>query len=239
MISLITPTGNRHLCMERCKYYIERQSFQGQMEWIICDDGEQTRDITFSSSRENLVIKKFTRPSSKNKAKSFTGNLLNCLKQCSGEIICIIEDDDWYSPDYVIKSIQRMGDYNLIIGEPKAIYYNVQQRCYRVNGNTNRASLCQTVLKSELKCKLKKYCENHRGSAFVDGRLWTHVRENGIKYALYGDERLSIGIKGLPGRKGIGIGHRPGGTYKRDANFKFLESLIGKKDAEFYKCLQY
>lgn len=223
-ISIITPTGFRRDLLERCAFYINRQTVQPN-EWIICDDGP---DKFPPIGRSSTYLK---RPFSPNKAKSFTGNLLNCLVHVNYDHVFVFEDDDWYSPDYIKHYMKHFSDVQLV-GEKKAVYYNVKERCYRVNGNTARASLCQTAFKASFICKVKKLIEKKRDSAFVDARMWNYAKENGVPHRLL-ETRYCIGIKGLPGRKGIGIGHRPGRSFCKDNNWEVLRTRIGE-DAQYY-----
>jgi len=223
-ITVITPTGYRAEALERCAFYISRQTIQPN-EWVICDDGP---DNSPPISHPSIYLK---RPSTDNKAKSFTGNVLNCLAHVSYDHVFIFEDDDWYHPRYIEHYMEHFKDV-LLLGEKKAFYYNVKLRKYRVNGNTDRASFCQTAFKSSFICKVMKLCEKKRDSAFVDARIWKYARENGIPNRLL-DTRLCIGIKGMPGRKGIGIGHRPGGSFTSDRNWEVLKHRIGE-DAQYY-----
>ena len=51
---------------------------------------------------------------------------------------------------------------------------------------------------------------------------------------LFHDGTLAVGIKGLPGRGGIGAGHSLGFMVNNDSNFVALKSIIGE-DAEKYR----
>lgn len=228
MVTLITPTGDRPLAIERSIYYLERQTYDGPLQWIVADDGNVKIDYT--NKKVTPLIVKGNYPG--NKALSFTGNLLRAISLVQYGNILIWEDDDWYSPVYIERTLERLRDV-LITGEPEAVYYNVAKQRYRVNGNTKRSSLCQTAFKIDLLPKLKKYCENNRKSAFVDDRLWRHVRENHLPYKMFADGRLCIGIKGMPGRPGIGIGHRPGDSFKPDPEWNMLRKWIGN-DVDWY-----
>lgn len=224
-ISIITPTGYRAQALERCAYYISRQTIQPN-EWIICDDGP---DNFPPIGHPSIYLK---RPLTENKAKSFTGNVLNCLAHVNYHHVFIFEDDDWYSPHYIEHYMKNFPG-NSLIGEAKAVYYNIKERKYRVNGNTNRASFCQTAFTSNFICKVKKLAELKRESAFLDARIWNYARENNVRFKLL-DTRFCIGIKGLPGRKGIGIGHRPGGSFHKDRDWEILKRRIGEDDAQYY-----
>ena len=228
MITVFTPTGDRPLALERCKFYLERQTIKPD-QWVIVDDGAKKSARNFETS---FTIDLIERDPCKDQTKSFTGNLIAGIEKIKGDIVIIFEDDDWYHPQYIEKTLDRIREVS-ICGQPMAVYYNIKQRRYRINNNDWRASFCETAFRSELLPKLKNLCYP-RNSAFVDSRLWAHCRGNGIPYRLCQDGRFCIGIKGMPGRQGIGIGHRPGPSYKPDYKWKRLIQFIGKEDTLFY-----
>jgi hypothetical protein len=61
---------------------------------------------------------------------------------------------------------------------------------------------------------------------WVDMRLWSKLR--GV---LHEDYRC-VGIKGLPGRPGVGVGHHPGGA--PDPELNVLRDWVGDDDAWEY-----
>jgi hypothetical protein len=65
---------------------------------------------------------------------------------------------------------------------------------------------------------------------FVDLRLWGAAQGGRVWNP---DARQMIGIKGMPGRAGIGIGHRPRGSWPKDRDLAVLRRWIGD-DAEAY-----
>lgn len=224
-ITLITPTGDRPICLERCIFYMERQTLKPD-QWIIVDDGD-TPSYKGQSDTIDYVRRKYCN----DKAKSLTGNLIAACRYIRHNKVLIIEDDDWYSPNYIEIVSKRLNNVG-ITGEKQTIYYNVAKRVYRQNQNTKHSSLCATAFHSRFICKFKKYCEVNRRSAFVDARFWLYARENGIPSEL-SSTSFCVGIKGMPGRLGIGIGHRPGWSYTEDRQLAYLRKLIGS-DADFY-----
>jgi len=217
-ITLITPTGDRHLAFSRCEYYIQRQIVQPD-QWIIVDDGYQPTKITLG--QDYIRNKPFGE-----KVASILGNYKSLISEIKYNKIIIIEDDDWYHPKYVESVVQRLTRYDLV-GEVPAHYYHIKFRVYRRQRN-DHASLCQTAFISEVLPAFKT-CLTKK-SAFIDRRLW----QKNINKRCFSDTRYSIGIKGMPGRKGCGIGHRPPDTYASDSKLKILKDWVGEEDAEWY-----
>ena len=220
-ITLITPTGDRHVCMERCEFYIKRQTYTGPLQWIIADDGIEH----FSPGMGQLHLKH--KPWS-NKVKSFTENIISILLHIEFNKVLIIEDDDWYDRKYIDIYRQRLDNYQLV-GEGPARYYHVPTQTYRHLANRHRASFCQTGLRAEILDRL--YVSALKQTAFVDARLWS----KDCKKFVFQDKIHCIGMKGLPGRKGIGIGHRPSKAFHNDLNWKVLAKWIGFEDIQFYR----
>lgn len=234
-IAILTPTGEREFCLNRCKYYIERQSHLPDY-WIISDNGKIKTAKNVSSDKVNTIHGEH--PGHSNIGKSFTGNILNILSMIPDDVeYCIVfEDDDWYHPSYIENTLDRLTNFDLV-GMPYALYYNVRTRSYRKNNNEKRASLCETAFHVSVCEALAKCCHVKRESAFVDARLWEGKIFKGSKH-LFADKRLVVGMKGLPGRKGVGIGHRAP-NYKKDLDFSYLRSIIGKEDALWYQQIKY
>jgi hypothetical protein len=124
-----------------------------------------------------------------------------------------------------------------IVGEAKAKYYNIKHKCYKICGNVNTASLCQTAFRSDLLTTFYTCCLK-RDSSFIDSRLW-NKSTLGKKCVFQDGRALCVGIKGMPGRNGIGMGHRMGGKKKHytmqvDSTWQILKKWIGESDAQFY-----
>ena len=46
VITLITPTGDRHEAFALCEKWIGRQSYIGQIQWVVVDDGHEPTETT-------------------------------------------------------------------------------------------------------------------------------------------------------------------------------------------------
>lgn len=224
-VTLITPTGDRHTAFHQLEKYVARQTYSGPLQWIVVDDG-LTETVPNYNSRYDLIY--IRREYSKDRAASLMGNLLEAMPHIIYNKILILEDDDWYAPKYIHQMQIRLQNYDLV-GEGLARYYHVKWRQHLQNRNRKHSSLCQTALSI---CALKALyvsCQNKQ-SSFVDCRLW----EKKLRKNIFCDLSLAVGIKGMPGREGIGAGHRHKISYRDDLQLKILQSWIGKEDTEFY-----
>jgi hypothetical protein len=92
---------------------------------------------------------------------------------------------------------------------------------------TDHASLGATALRGSAIDLLRRICA--KGSRIIDVDLWRDF--NGAKTLL--ESRTVVGIKGLPGRAGIGVGHRKSfGTPDDDGHV--LRGWIGDERASEY-----
>ena len=142
-----------------------------------------------------------------------------------------IEDDDWYAPEYMKHQYEQLKTADLV-GEVPSRYYHVPSRQYRVMSHSQHASLCQTTVRSSVLPLLKEIC--NESSEFIDIRLWG--RFDGIK--TIGSEPYCVGMKGLPGRPGIGIGHNPSrnrNDWMADQDLTVLRSWIGNDVSLYYQ----
>jgi hypothetical protein len=147
--------------------------------------------------------------------------------------VLFMEDDDFYSPEYVevmAKWLSRVP----FIGDPVAPYYHLPSRRYRMMRNQGMASLAQTGMRAEFLPVLSEICLSRRD--LIDQELWYRMCDKML--APIGG---FVGMKGLPGRPGIGIGHRPdsrpgaAAEWIADPDLAFLETNIGKEDVELYR----
>jgi hypothetical protein len=228
-ITAVTCTGDRPVPFSLCIEYVARQSRKPD-QWIIADDGKvplayEGRWLEQHCGIEKVeVVRRPYRPD-----HSLPVNLLVAMDYVSHDKVVIVEDDDWYSREH-IKIVDDGLDSCELFGFQGIVYYHVGKRCHRAMGeNSPHSSLCQTGMTSEAFPTLKSVCSLSRDS-FVDIRLW---REFGGGKKLLKNRGTVVGIKGLPGRLGLGMGWRATG-FTPDPSLEFLESLIGS-DVGNYK----
>lgn len=146
-----------------------------------------------------------------------------------GDTIAFIEDDDWYGSTH-LETLATMLVGHDIAGECPALYYHVGIRAAWQHDNQTHASLCQTAISRAVLPTLKSIAETRTPA--IDLELWRMVR-GGRPYAPVGGKRSCVGIKGLPGRAGLGSGHQPDARFKPDQRLAFLRQIIGD-DADVY-----
>lgn len=194
------------------------------VEWIVADDGREPACCTLGQT--HLI-----RAPAADPAASFRANLLAALERAQGERILFIEDDDWYSADHLAQLVADLDEAE-IAGEAGARYYHVGARRYHRCRNRRHASLCQTGIRASLVTWLLDVLRD-RPTTFVDVLLWREGARR-VRRKLRPASTTCVGIKGLPGRAGLGIGHRLDRRHAHDPNGDVLRDWLGAEDAAIY-----
>lgn len=219
-ISVITPTADQPRGMELLEVYVSRQTVQPR-EWIVVDDGTKHAELTLGQDHIKL-------PRVYEGGKSLANNLMTALAVAKGDAVIIMEHDDWYAPNHIEICARELEGFEAT-GCRIARYFNVAHKCWKIFPNHGSA-LCNTAFTKDAAAKMAHSARwaFDNGSISVDGRFW-----DSVKLANCHEIQTVVGIKGMPGRKGLGIGHRPNGTWNRDESFDKLREWIGN-DTNFY-----
>lgn len=224
-ITVITPTCDRPVGLALAEQFIARQTRQPD-EWIIADGGT----VRATCRREQTHLHTPGEPGPSN----FLRNLLAGVGCAQGDLIAFVEDDDYYQPIH-LEQLERQLARNpraLAAGDDDQRYYNLAARAWRTYQNLG-ACLCQTMFRREL---LPRFVEVIRerlrlNSYGVDTTFWRSIpsERRSLQRA-----HTVVGIKGLPGRAGLGVGHRPDEKWHQDPELDQLRAWIGAHDLETY-----
>lgn len=222
-ITLITPTADQPMGLALLERYMARQSVKWD-QWIVSDDGEIP--ATLNQGQEHIV-----RPRKEEGARSLADNLLAAIPRVTGDAVLIIEHDDWYAPEHIENSIKAL-EQAALTGSKWQRYYNVSARAWICMRNVGSA-LCNTAMRSSLLPELERSARLARRTdgIGVDRLLW----EANMHHGYVDGSTTVVGIKGLPGRRGLGLGHRPHGRpgWHSDFHGEQLREWIGD-DADAY-----
>lgn len=221
-ISLITPTADQPLGMLLCERYMQRQTMRWD-QWIVADDGLEHAHLALGQTHVRRVREH-------EGGRSLAGNMLAALELVDGDVVIVIEHDDWYAPDHIATCVEqlRRGD---AVGSRWQRYYNVHGRCWRRMRNVGSA-LCNTAFRRSLVPQMRAAARSafERKTYGVDRLFWDSIGGRGVTH----DVDTVVGIKGLPGRPGLGMGHRPDSNWTVDPDLRQLRAWIGD-DAEIYR----
>jgi hypothetical protein len=226
MITLITPTGDRPEVFELCRKWIRFQTKQPD-QWIVVDDG-----YTPMPEELRTGVEYVRREPKEGEGHTLTLNLKMAVPLIKGDKILIIEDDDWYGPNY-IETMDRFLSKSALVGECFARYYHVPTMRHRRIGNNKHASLCQTGFTKAL---LPYFVKCLEGDPYVDARFWAMCGNQGHVFSDTEDKlHLQCSMKGLKGRKGIGTGHDESARYYLpDNHIANLIAWVGEENAKIY-----
>ena len=242
-IALLTATGDREVAFELCIKWMSEQDYQGDIHWIIVDDGftkatENVLDRTVFDKRFRVSILKRAQGSDEAGPRSMAQNILVGCSEIKEEKILIIEDDDYYHPFYIRDMVNRLTEHELT-GTIWQNYYYLPDMTYRTYKNRGSA-LCSTGFRRNLIFLLqasahRSFKKNLKG---LDAYFWERAIESGYEYEIFDNTKkhLMIGMKGLPGRRGIGIGHhkRQHSKWMSDPAGEVLHLWVGDTAAELY-----
>ena len=194
MITLLTPTGARPEAFSNCVKWMKAQTYQGAVRWVIVDDGPEPEQVPCIDGWEIVIVRPTPLWSGKN---TQARNMLAGLEHCT-DMVAVIEDDDQYAPWWVERCVEWL-QHDDLVGECGAVYRNLRSGNERKMNNKHHASLCQTAVKGEAVEALRQAC---RAAGHIDMALW-----RSRKGKLYPYQGGVLGLKGYPGRRGIGSGH--------------------------------
>lgn len=224
-VTLITPTGDRHLAFVLCQKWMKNQTLQPD-QWIVIDDGKKPLKPTVQM---DYVRRE---PQSNDPKYTLIENLKVAVPRIKYNKIIIIEDDEYYAPKYVETIAGKLNTHEIVgIGNSK--YYHLPSGGNFMIGNGRHASLAQTAFRRSFLPEFKELLKI--SNDFLDMQLWKRVKGSGRGFIFFdGIIPLYVGIKGLPGRPGIGVGHNPDSKFyrqfSRDTSRKILKQWIYNKD---------
>ena len=216
MLTVITPTCDRPAGVALLEKWMSRQTIKPD-RWIVADGGQTPAPLTMGQERRWAP--------SPSGAANFAGNILRTLDGIGEGIVLVMEDDDWYSPSHIETCAKALKSADLY-GCPLLRYWNVGIRGY-MDTRQRSATLSQTAFRAGLVPRMRKAAEQAMAAKdyAIDGRFWGADEATG--------RPTSAGIKGLPGTKGLGVGHRQNRRWIPDPDKRKLREWIGK-DADEY-----
>jgi hypothetical protein len=222
-VTVITPTGDRPEAFALCERWISQQTYTGQIQWIVVDDGIEPTTCTMGQH----YIRQRPMPH-----HSLCRNLRAAIPHIEGECIFVVEDDDYYSPHYLSTMVGRLQRADLV-GELGAKYYYLRHRSFRHNHQSeHHASLCRTGMTRAVLGTLERCAQGWHPS--VDLRLWRAWKGSTFTWRdADGTQSLCVGMKGVEGRQSRGW--KPSRNAVRDTDLKTLEKWVGKEAAEIYR----
>jgi len=230
LVTLITPTGGRSECFALCQKFMLRQTITNPIQWIVVKDTDEALELTTFDKRFDIQIHQGSKPWRPG-INTQRPNLDEAIKHVKGQYVFVIEDDDWYAPKYLETQLYFLQRFD-IVGQGNSHYYNVKERKYKEWKNYGHTSLNETGMRVSELDTLDRAINS--GQLYFDMALWERVHNEKRNYLLYDHIDLVIGMKGMPGKQGIGGGHFPDETFRTDKLFEVLRSWVGPEDTKIY-----
>lgn len=224
MITAITPTGDRPLALSLCCRWMEAQTRRPD-QWIIVDDGKTEIYKSLPDFAQKLDGLCYVRrvPEPNDPKFTLSENLKAAIPYIRSEKILIIEDDEYYAPGY-IEAVSKHLNKAEVAGIGRSRYYHLPSGGYMIIGNMGHASLAETGFRKSFIPEFIKVLMP--GKLYIDYAIWRAAKRRRPARVFYDKPPLYVGIKGLPGRRGIGRGHDPRIYRKRDADRSVLKRWI-------------
>jgi len=215
-ITAITPTGDRPLAFALCQKWMSKQILKSN-QWIVVDDGITPMKSTVSMQ----YIRRVPRPS--DPSRTLIENLRVAIPLIKGNKIIFIEDDEYYAPEYIQTMVSKLDKYE-IVGIGKSKYYHLLSGCYAQIGNLHHASLAEMGFRHSFLPEFIKFLD---GGLYLDMRIWRTINRNRTHIFFDDNRSLYVGMKGMPGRHGIGGGH--------DINHKIYRNRLRDQSREILR----
>jgi hypothetical protein len=214
-------------------------------QWIVVDDGK----TPLIPTPEMTYIRREPRPD--DPKHTMILNMRAALQAIAGEKILFVEDDEYYAPHYVEEMARRLDGYE-VVGIARSKYYHLPTGGFLRHSNMDHASLAQTGFRGSF---LHEFATLLNGDMFLDIRIWKKVGNTqklnwgeqtcvvgervigngrGLLFDDGADAKLYVGMKGLPGRAGIGCGHREYREYLQDTPDREVLKRWIPEDYRFY-----
>jgi len=241
-LTIITATRNRPRGIELAGRWMRNQSYSGPVRWIIVDDGEDRCEAP--TVKTNWIVEVIRRDVETNEIASFTGNLETGISAVDAEsnTVAIIEDDDYYRPEYLEFMLKEMHDSQVSLVGIKALhYYNLRDKLY-VPIVPMCAAMCTTCFKRTMFSPFRWSLRHAKRmqTIDVDFILWTSAAIQLPHKYVFPSRAINIGMKCIPGRRRIGalgwkVDESQKDKYHIDRDGTILRRLIGiEEDAQIY-----
>lgn len=217
---VITPTGDRPQQLALCAEYLSRQSRQ-PTAWIVVDDGEEPSEEAAGVGATYIRRER----SPEDPAHTLVVNMRTGINQVKNEdeICVVMEDDDWYDPRY-LENVEKWMLHADIAGEADTHYYYFSERKKIEYTHVGHCSLFKTAFRKRF-FQQTPLPDDWR----LDLTLWR--TGEGRKKVVKREKPLAVGMKGLPGRRGLSSGwDLSRKEWTEDPDRSWLRSIIGKDD---------
>lgn len=207
---LIPNRGDREELLSNCIRMMKAQTIADQIEWMLPVSFKPTEGIVDITTRYRIGY--------------------DILSKFGVDIIFFIENDDWYSPEYLETMIREWEYYSRpeLFGTNYTIYYNLKLQKHFTMFTEQRASAMNTMIKPGLFVSWPL-----EQDPYTDVWLWEHIQNRRI---FKPKKVISVGMK-----HGIGLCGGYAHTTKLHRYIYdddgFLKETLDTESYKFYKSI--
>ncbi len=206
---------------------MSRQTYAGPMRWLVLDDG--AGDDTPTTLGQTVIRRKPGGGLPAQMRAAWQGGYV------TGSIILFIEDDDYYPPCHVQRCVDRLQHLDLWGENPYRVYHVSRRRAGEFTVPGVASALARTACRLEVLESLPPHFWE-ADCISLDIRLWK-LADCRKRVETLPDGGAVVGMKGMPGRRGLTPGHDSNlDEYRDDPHGETLRRWIGD-DAEHYLSL--
>ncbi|MEH6630509.1 MAG: glycosyltransferase [Halopseudomonas aestusnigri] len=174
-VVVVTPTYNRLNFLQQANRYFRDQDYPHpeNLFWCVLDDSEQKPSTLFHvslNSASNIIYKHHSEKLVIGRKR----NMLNDMALSLGaDIVCAMDDDDWYGPSYVREMVELLMGSDFPLAGGSAIHYYIagEDRIIFFNRPFGPFHSCNNLL--AYKTGLLKYTSYDDGKATGEEMAFT------------------------------------------------------------------
>jgi hypothetical protein len=230
-ITVITCTGDRPIQFSICSRIMNRMTVKPN-QWIVVDDGVNPMPTDLIPKQCDYIRRV---PSKDDCPMTLSLNMQEAFKRARNDFVIFIEDDDWYSAEY-LKQCFEIGQGYDAIGALHRNYFQLQYNQYYSFINHREAITASTVLCNRKAIDgFKQTLNNHPDGNGLDTYFWV---DNKYHTVLHRSEQATpVGIKAWG--VGRGAGYKPSHTnnasgFLPDVNRDKLKAWIPDNELHWY-----
>lgn len=258
---LLTAAHDQHVGFSLARKYVNRGlsllPSSIDSSWIVSDDGRVpvydyghflkngTTDgvILFDSDGEvTAQFMHMRQPTRDSGLESFRSNMVMLaravIELADPEDICVVVEDDWFSEQWLADGCKAMiaNPDLLLFGETRTRYYRVDNRRWHVFNANGRAALSGTMFRAAWGMDvIRRWEQRADATIMLDDVLWKRSGVPDSRKLLLPESQYVVGIKGLPGARGLGMGGSLNESHKPDADGRKLAEWVGDDAGEYLK----
>lgn len=193
LVTIITAVYNNSTSFDRCINSVLGQKYS-QIEYIIIDGGSEKPTLDLIHKYRDKIDYFVSEPD---------GGIYNAMNKgvelAQGDYVCVLNSDDWYSPDFVSSSVETAQSKGSSVvytycnhGPEQWITPGINEGIFLTHLNINHASF---LVSKDCYNRVGKYSEDYQ---IVSDMLWKHdAFQNGEQFDLVPDFLFNFSHGGL------------------------------------------